>query len=176
MEEKLARAVRLRGDLLRDKARLEEIGSCREEEIRCRDELENLLREKEKQKEIEGLQARESGLEERLDLRKGEAERARAEMGALKDIEPREVLLLQQDRDLDQLNSELSRILAETRGSRKAAERAQAEAERSLQRVKALGEEGLCPTCERPLEGQRDLLISKYEWSLVRAGEEIKRL
>ena len=176
VEEKLARAVRLRMDLLRDKARREEISSCREEEIRCRGELADLLREKEKQKEIEGLQARESGLEERLALRKSEAGRARAEMEALKDIEAREALLLQQDRDLDQLNSELSRILAETRGSRKAAERAQAEAERSLQRIKALGEEGLCPTCERPLESQRDLLISKYECSLVQAGEETKRL
>jgi len=175
-EERLARAVRLRGDLLRDKARLEEISSCREEEIRCRDHLAYLLREKEKQKEIEGLQARKSGLEERLALRRSEGERARAEMEALKDIEPREALLLQQDRDLDQLNSELSRILAETRGSRKAAEKALGEAERSLQRVKALGEEGLCPTCERPLQGQRDLLTGKYEHSLVGAGEEIKRL
>jgi len=176
VEEKLARAVRLRTDLLRDKARLEEISSCREEEIRCRDELEHLLREREKQKEIEGLQTRKSGLEERLALRKSEADRARAEMEALKDIEAREALLLQQDRDLDQLNSELSRILAETRGSYKAAEKALGEVERSLQRVKALGEEGLCPTCERPLEGQRDLLIGKYECSLVQAGEEIKRL
>jgi len=175
-EEKLARAVRLRMDLLRDKARLEEISSCREEEIRCRDEWAYLLREKEKQKEIEGLQVRKSGLEERLDCRRSEGERARAEMEALKDIEPREALLLQQDRDLDQLNSELSRILAETRGSYKAAEKALGEAERSLQRVKALGEEGLCPTCERPLEGQRDLLIGKYEHSLAQAGEEIKRL
>ena len=175
-EEKLARAVRLRMDLLRDKARLEEISSCREEEIRCRDRLADLLREKEKQKEIEGLQARKSGLEERLALRRSEGERAQAEMEALKDIEAREALLLQQDRDLDQLNSELSRILAETRGSYKAAEKALGEAERSLQRVKALGEEGLCPTCERPLEGQRDLLIGKYESSLIQAGEEIKRL
>ena len=38
-----------------------------------------------------------------------------------------------------------------------------AEAERSIKKVMALGAEGLCPTCERPLEGQRDLLIKKYE-------------
>ncbi len=176
VEERLARAVRLRTDLLRDKARWEEISSCREEEILCRDELADLLREKEKQKEIEDLQARESGLEERLALRRSEAERGRAEMEALKEIEAREALLLRQDRDLDQLNSELSRILAETRGSYKAAEKALGEVERSLQRVKALGEEGLCPTCERPLEGQRDLLTGKYERSLVQAREEIKRL
>jgi len=176
VEERLARAVRLRTDLLRDKARWEEISSCREEEILCRDELADLLREKEKQKEIEDLQVKKSGLEERLALRRSEAEGARAEMEALKDIEAREKLLLRQDRDLDQLNSELSRILAETRGSYKAAEKALGEVERSLQRVKALGEEGLCPTCEKPLEGQRDLLIGKYECSLVQAREEIKRL
>ncbi len=176
LEQRLNRAVRLHGDLLRDKARLAEIRSCREEEIRCRDELADLLREREKQNEIDDLQVKKSGLEQRLALRKSEAEGARAEMEALKDIEAREKLLLRQDRDLDQLNSELSRILAETRGSRKAAEKALAEAERSLQRVKALGEEGLCPTCERPLQGQRDLLVGKYERSLIQARVEIKRL
>ena len=74
------------------------------------------------------------------------------------------------------MNSELSRILAEMRGSYKMAESALAEAEQSLQRVLSLGEEGLCPTCERPLQGQRDLLAGKYERCISEAGEEKKRL
>ena len=40
----------------------------------------------------------------------------------------------------------------------------------------ALGAEGLCPTCERPLEGQRDLLIKKYENSAAYAKAEKEKL
>jgi len=40
----------------------------------------------------------------------------------------------------------------------------------------ALGSEGLCPTCERPLEGQRDLLIKKYENSATIAKAEKEKL
>ena len=40
----------------------------------------------------------------------------------------------------------------------------------------ALGAEGLCPTCERPLEGQRDLLIKKYENSAMYAKVEKEKL
>ena len=71
--------------------------------------------------------------------------------------------LRRQDKDLDQLGSELNRVLSDLRGSYRVQELALAEAERSIKRVMALGAEGLCPTCERPLEGQRDLLIKKYE-------------
>ena len=51
-----------------------------------------------------------------------------------------------------------------------------AEAERSIKRVMALGAEGLCPTCERPLQGQRDLLIKKYENSAAKARVEREKL
>ncbi len=37
-------------------------------------------------------------------------------------------------------------------------------------------ERGLCPTCERPLEGQRDLLIKKYEDSAANAMAEKEKL
>ena len=74
------------------------------------------------------------------------------------------------------LGSELNRVLADLRGSYKVQELALAEAERSIKKVTALGAEGLCPTCERPLEGQRDLLIKKYENSATFANAEREKL
>ena len=84
---------------------------------------------------------------------RSEAAKARAEMESLQSIEEKEALLRRQDKDLDQLVSELNRVLADLRGSYKVEELALAEAERSIKKVMALGAEGLCPTCERPLGG-----------------------
>ena len=172
----LSRAKNLRDDLLRAKTRLQEISGCQEEETRQRDALAEQSRQREMKKEMDGLSARRGGIEERLGRLKVEAEKAQEEIGNLGDIEEREAVLLRQDRDLDQLNSELSRVLADMRGSYKVAENALAEAERSLKKVKALGGDGLCPTCERPLLGQRDLLIGKYESAMVTARGEKEKL
>ena len=176
VEAALDRATGQRQDLRRSSIRLEEIAYCREEETLSRDELARLVEQKEKQKVLEGLQARKRTVEERLAQRRSEAEKASREMEALGDLKEREAFLLAQDRELDQLNSELSRILAEMRGSYKVAETALAQAEEACKRVEALGEEGLCPTCERPLQGQKGLLVDKYERSAALALEEKKRL
>jgi len=170
------RARKLQEGLRQDRARLAEIGRCREEEAACREELSHLLRQREMKKERDELLARASSLEERLACRRKEQEMAREEKEALGDIEAREELVLRQDRDLEELNSELSRLLADMRGNYKVAESSLAEAERSLQRALSLGEEAVCPTCERPLQGQKTLLMNKYEQTAAIAREEKKRL
>ncbi|MDM7935376.1 MAG: hypothetical protein QUS08_08325, partial [Methanothrix sp.] len=85
-----------------------------------------------------------------------------------------EELLKKRDRELDLLGGELNRDLSALRGRREVAGFRRAEAQRSLVRVSALG--GVCPTCERPLEEQRDLLVEKYEQAMQRAEEEIADL
>ena len=164
------------GDLYKARTRREEIASCREEEKRCKSELAELMRQRELQKELEGLQARENAQEERLARLKSEAAGAREELEGLGRIEEKEAQLRRQDKDLDQLVSELSRVLSDLRGSCKVQEMALTDAERSIKRVMALGAEGLCPTCERPLEDQRDLLIKKYENSAAEARVEQEKL
>jgi DNA repair protein SbcC/Rad50 len=170
----LARMKKMVGELLSAAARLKEIESCPEEEKRCRSRQQELVREREKALEQDGLLARRTALADKLDRLKGEAAKARAEMESLQSIEEREAGLRRQDKDLDQLVSDLNSGLAELRGGYRVQELAQADAERSLKKVMTLGEEGLCPTCERPLEGQRDLLIKKYGdcASLSRAEKE----
>jgi exonuclease SbcC len=176
IDANLSRTKKLIDDLYIARSRREEIAYCREEEMKCKSELLELMRQRELQKELDGLLARKSAVEERLARLKSEAEKARGELEGLGRIEEKEEQLRRQDRDLDQLGSELSRVLADLRGSYRVEELAAAEAERSLKKVKALGAEGLCPTCERPLEDQRDLLIKKYENSAEKAREEKEKL
>ena len=172
----LSRTKKLIDDLYIARARREEIASCREEEKRCKSELAELMRQRELQKDLEGLLARKNAMEERLARLRSETEKSRLELEGLGRIEENEAQLRRQDMDLDQLGSELNRILSDLRGSYKVSELALAETERSIKRVMALGAEGLCPTCERPLEGQRDLLINKYEKSATFAKEEKEKL
>ncbi len=172
----LSRSKKLIDDLYTARTRRKEIEGCPEEERRCKVELLELSRQRELQKELDGLLARKSSLEERLARLKSEAEKARSDFEELSKIEEKEAQLRRQDKDLDQLGSELNRVLADLRGSYRVEENTLAEAERSIKKVMALGAEGLCPTCERPLEGQRDLLIKKYENSAAYAKAEKEKL
>ena len=97
-------------------------------------------------------------------------------LSILGELEKREAQLRCQDKDLDSLGSDLNNSLADLRGAQKAQETAYLENERALKKVRSLGREGLCPTCERPIEGQRDMLMKKYETALSRAGVEKERL
>jgi exonuclease SbcC len=172
----LSRTKKLIDDLFEARTRLGEIASCQDEEKRCKSELAELMRQRELQKDLDGLLVRKSAIEERLARLKNEAEKARLELEGLGRIEEKEEQLRRQDKDLDKLGSELNRILAELRGSYRVEELALAEAERSIKKVMALGAKGLCPTCEQPLEGQRDLLIKKYENSAMYAKVEKEKL
>jgi exonuclease SbcC len=163
-------------ELHKARIRRDEIASCREEENRCKSELAELMRQRELQKELEGLRARENAQEERLARLKSEAAGAREELEGLGRIEEKEAQLRRQDKDLDQLVGELSHVLSDLRGSCRIQEMALAESERSIKRVMALGAEGLCPTCERPIEDQRDLLIKKYEDTAAEARLEQEKL
>ena len=172
----ISRTKKMIDDLHISQFRLKEIASCPQEEKRCKIKLAEIVRQRELQKELDGLLARRKVLDERLARLKGEAAAARAEMESLQSIEEKEAALRRQDKDLDQLVSELNRVLAELRGSYRVQELAHAEAQRSIKKVMALGAQGLCPTCERPLEGQRDLLIKKYEDSAAIAKAEKEKL
>lgn len=172
----LSRTKKMIDELHISQSRLKEIASCPEDEKKIKIELAEIVRQRDLQKELDGLLARRKVLDERLARLKGEAAAARAEMESLQSIEEREAALRRQDKDLDQLVSELTLVLAELRGSYRAQELAQTDAQRSIKKVMALGAEGLCPTCERPLEGQRDLLIKKYEETATIAKAEKEKL
>ena len=97
----LSRTKKLIDDLYVAQSRREEIASCPEEEKRCKIELAELVRQRELQKELDGLLARKNVQEERLARLKSEAAEARAEMESLLCIEEKEAQLRRQDKDLD---------------------------------------------------------------------------
>ena len=172
----LARTKKAIEDLHEARARLWEIAPCLEEEKRLKGELVELSIQREKQKELEGFTSRKVALESRRARLEGEMAKTRQELEKLGSLEQREMEIRRQDRDLDRLGTELNHILADLRGSLKVQELAIAEADRSIKRVKALGAEGLCPTCERPLQDQRDHLLRKYESATAQAKEEREKL
>jgi len=163
-------------DLQRATARYEELQPAIEEEKRLRDEQAELVLERERQKEMDLLQSQKKALAERIAVLQSGKSEIQENLEGLGDLEEREEQLRRQDRDLDSLGSELNNALADLRGSLKVQDITYQENERALKKVRSLGREGLCPTCERPIEGQRDMLLAKYQSALAQAKEERERL
>lgn len=172
----LVRADRSIEDLQRASARYEELCPAIEEEKRLKVEQTKLSGEKERQRELDLLESQKKALAGRIAALREAAAKIRENLLGLGDLEGREGELRRQDRDLDALGSELNNALADLRGSLKVQEIAFLENERALKKVSTLGREGLCPTCERPIEGQRDLLLRKYQFALAQAQEEREKL
>ncbi len=173
VESGLSRAEAAISDLLKAKDRLAEILPKKEEYRMLQKKIADLAVQREKQREKDDLTSRKDGLVIRKAKLEGELDAARQELLLLGDLNSQEINLRKQDRDLDSLGTELNSGLADLRGSLKVWELAKSEANRSLSKIKALGADGLCPTCERSLEGQSDLLIKKYEAEVNRAENEI---
>ncbi|MGV8089167.1 MAG: AAA family ATPase [Methanothrix sp.] len=172
----LAKADKYIEDLQRATARYEELLPAVEEAKRLKVEQAQLSVERERQRELDLLINQKKALEDRIDVLQSAAAKIKKDLLGLGDLEGREEQLRQQDRDLDALGSDLNNALADLRGSLKVQEIAFLENERALEKVRSLGSEGLCPTCERPIEGQRDLLLRKYQFALAQAKEEKEKL
>lgn len=163
-------------ELIRARARYDEVFPRKDEVKRLEGELANLSAKKQRQKEKEALLAQRDCLQARAARLEGEEALARRELEALGDLDGREAQLRHQDAELDRLGTEQNVVLADLKGGLKVAQSSRSEAERNLRKVRTLGEEGLCPTCERPLEGQLDLLIGKYQQAQEAAEKETARL
>jgi exonuclease SbcC len=175
-ESNIARIESIIKDLLKARSRLEEILPQRDEYGKLQREMAELGIQRERQKEKDDLSSRHDALEVRRNRLEKEATKARRELASLGNLDDLEAKLRNQDRDLDSLGTELNNGLAELRGGLKVQELAKLDALRNLSKVKALGAEGVCPTCERPLEGQSDLLIRKYELEVSLAEKDIADL
>ncbi len=175
-ESNLRRAEDSIKGLLLAKARLEEIQPRLKETRLLLQEQKEMSIQRERQKELDGLASRRKALEERRERLESEAVRVRLALEGLGDLEEQERMLRAQDKELDGLGTDLNSILADLRGSLKVQERALLDAQRSVKKVTALGEKGVCPTCERPLEGQHEELLKKYKLAAFQAEKEISDL
>ncbi len=175
-DSSLSRMQSIINDLLKARARREEILPARESYRRLQAEMAELTVQRERQRERDDLCSRQESLEGRRARLESEAGKARKELESLKDLNDQEMMLRKQDRDLDSLGNDLNNGLSDLLGGQKVWELAKSAALKNLGKVKALGEKGTCPTCERPLLDQRDLLIRKYEQEAFEADKSIADL
>ena len=133
-------------------------------------------REGEKDRLLSGLRMRDQAVRSRIERLRAEAGRIEGEVRSLGDLEEREADLVKKGEEIGRLMAGAEEELAGLKFGLEVARRELREAEAQRSRIEALGEESLCPTCERPLAEQRPLLQEKYRAAASGAKERIATL
>ncbi len=175
-EESLARVEESLRELLRAKGRREEIAPSAERHQALREEISRLEGEREKKRRLSDLEVRAAAVGSKIDGQVAEASRLDHEVSKLGDLEEWEARLGERELEIDRLVGDLEERLAGLNLNLEVSRQKLAEAAEQRARIEALGEESLCPTCERPLSGQRHLLLEKYRRAASAAEERISHL
>ncbi|UEC42220.1 MAG: Exonuclease SbcC [Methanothrix sp.] len=156
--------------------RMEEIGPSVDRYRALEAEISRQKNERDKRRRLSEMEERSRAVSSRIDLLRAQVAALDGEIQDLGDLPGREADLQRRGEEIDRRLRSIDEEIADLnlRISVSGRELAQAAEERS--RIEALGEESLCPTCERPLAGQRDLLLEKYETAASKATERISRL
>ena len=174
----LARAETAKKQLLDAQLRIVQLQPLVDEHRALQEELVDLIRQKDMKKELDGLTSRRTALKVHSQKLADEKATMQVDLAALGDLEAKEAELRKQDAELDKLRTYLDNTREGLRGDIKVQESRRDDAKRNLSRVKGLGAEGSCPTCERPLGDQYLQLVEKYEIaasSAEKAIEDLKR-
>ena len=163
-------------ELQKASIRFKQLQPSKEEQVRLRKALDNLTHRKEMKRELDFLMARKTALEVRRQKLSDQRSSVRKDLLALGDLEARDAELKKQDRSLDNLCTDLSNDLAELKSRHGVLEAARTRAIKSQAEVKALGAEGVCPTCERPLGDQYKQLLAKYQDEATEAEDSSAEL
>jgi exonuclease SbcC len=175
-EENVARVEETLRGLEKAKIRMAEIAPSLERHKSLQEEISRLEREKEKKKRLFDLEKRAAAVRSRIDAFREKAESVDEEVSRLGDLEERETDLKGREKELDRQEQSLEEKLAGLNLKMEVSRRELGEARRQRAKIEALGEESLCPTCERPLAGQRHLLLEKYQTAASAAEEKISSL
>ena len=105
---------------------------------------------------------RDQAVRSRIERLRAEVERIEGEVTRLGDLEEREADLVKKGEVIGRLLAGAEEELVGLKFGLEVARRELREAEAQRSRIEALGEESLCPTCERPLAEQRPFLQEKY--------------
>jgi DNA repair protein SbcC/Rad50 len=177
-ETNLARAETAKKHLLDAQFRIVQLQPLVDEHRALQEELVGLIRQKDMKKELDGLTSRRTVLQVHSQKLADEKAAMQVDLAALGDLEAKEAELRKQDSELDKLRTYLDSTREGLRGDIKVQESRMDDAKRNLSKVKGLGEEGSCPTCERPLGYQYLQLVEKYEIAALGAEmaiEDLKR-
>ncbi len=175
-EENVARVeVALRG-LEKAKLRKKEIAPSLERHKSLQEDISRLEREKEKKKRLFDLEERSAATRSRIDAFREKAESIDEVVSRLGDLGEKEADLKEREKELDQKGRSLEEKLAWMNLKVEVSKRELGEARRQRSKIEALGDESLCPTCERPLGDQCHILIEKYQMATSAAEERILSL
>ncbi|MFB3764703.1 MAG: AAA family ATPase [Methanotrichaceae archaeon] len=166
-----ARADETVRNILLAKGRIEKIQPLKEKCEQLQKEFIHALRQKDLQKELDSLNVQKSNLEARIQKLENQITSAKKDLAFLGDLALRDAELKRQDVELDRLGMDLNNELADLKGKLAIVEAQRIDASKTLAKVKSLGKESNCPTCERPIGEQYFKLVQKYEL-LCRSANE----
>ncbi|MDD1752361.1 MAG: SMC family ATPase, partial [Methanotrichaceae archaeon] len=169
IEGSIARIKGSISDLTELKARSEEIEPLKMKHDKLQLEMMEASRLNELKKEQTALEGRRKALQERKEKTVRQAIELRHNIVLLGDLASQEIELREKDRELDLLITMLNNSLADLKSNLSVQESIRSEAHLNLSRIRSLGAEGLCPSCERPLGEQYDQLLRKYESVISKA-------
>ncbi|MDD4653641.1 MAG: SMC family ATPase, partial [Methanothrix sp.] len=162
--------------LLKAKSRKDEIEPLKIKFSWLKDELALASSQKEKKKVLDDLVERKVNLEARKNRLLESASISHLEISAIGDLVAKQSELMKLEINLDRLGTDLNNGMSELRSECSVYQSRKNEASRNLARVRSLGADGSCPTCERPLGEQRDMLLAKYELAVKEAETGISGL
>lgn len=172
----LARTETAKKQLLDAQLRIVQLQPLVDENRALQGELVDLIRQKDLKKELDGLISRRTALKAHSRRLADDKASMQVDLAALGDLEAKEVDLRKRDVELDKLRTYLDSTREDLRGDIKVQESRRDDAKRNLSKVKGLGAEGSCPTCERPLDNQYLHLVEKYEIAASSAEKAIENL
>ncbi|MCJ7443564.1 MAG: SMC family ATPase [Methanotrichaceae archaeon] len=172
----IAKVERTVFDLIKISNRFEEIKPL----VKRFEDLEKELAEASRLKDLwlklEDLNGKKDVMKDRRDKLTIQATRTKQDMYLLGNLAAQEVDLREQDKDLDQLSTELNNILANLKSDLGIQESVISEAYINISRIKNLGKDGLCPACERPLGDQHNMILNKHEKAIYEAERKRSKI
>ncbi len=162
IESRISKLEKSLDELKKSQAKLCSIQPIKNDYVALQKQISDLKIQKEKKDKKDDLGKRREALVEQIRGLSPDENAILQGLSRLSDLDVRESKLIAQERDLQALGEELNGILIKLNRDSSVFQSKKVEAKANLERVKLLGAEGTCPTCERPLSGQHGVLCGKY--------------
>jgi exonuclease SbcC len=162
LESAISKAEKTIDELMKLQATLKIIEPLKHDYDALQKELSIVEIQKNKKYQIDNLNARADFLLGQISKLSEDANATDHELSALSNLDEREAILIEQDKSMHAIGEKLNRNLIDLKSRGSVYQSKRDEAKSSLERVRNLGAKGNCPTCERPLGEQHEVLLSKY--------------
>ena len=144
-------------------------------------EQTNLLKEKlEEQKTIfekkEKLKKEIEKQKEKISLRKQNVEKLRAKLKDLGQIKTEVIKTEEKNNEIERRKEELIKKIERKKTILKTLEKKIDETKNKKEEIQRIGPDAKCPTCERELKEQYDVLIKKFDDEIKKSGGEIEKI